>query len=113
MADFEILSYKEIADRLGIKLASARQTVSRRRWKRIKANDGSVRIEVPISYLQREVSVGVDEASYVNVDVGATVALAELRAENEYLQRRVSDLENDRDAWKLIAQKSWWRRLVG
>lgn len=112
MVDFELLSYKEIADRLGIKLASARQTVSRRKWQRVKANDGSVRIKVPLSYLQREASVGIDVASYVNVDVDTTV-FVKLQAENEYLKQRVSDLESDRDSWRSIAQKSWWQRFIG
>ena len=110
--DYELLTYKEITERLGIKMASARQTVSRRGWRRLKQNDGTVKIEVPLSYLQRD-PVTIDEAVAVKVDVDATVEIAKLSAENDYLKRRVCDLEVDRDAWKSIAQKSWWRRLIG
>lgn len=112
MSDHELLTYKEIADRLGIKLASVRQTVSRRGWKRIKGNDGVIRIEVPIVYLQRQ-SSPVDVGAEIKVDVDTTVEMAALKAENSYLSKRVADLEVDRDAWKALANRSWWRRLVG
>jgi len=105
-SDFEFLTYKEIADRLGIKLSSVRQTVSRRKWRRIKQNDGTIKIEVPVSYLQRE-NVVVDDVIDINVDVDS----ARLTAENEYLKMRIADLEIDRDAWKDLANKPWFRRL--
>ena len=114
--DYELLTYKEITERLGIKMASARQTVSRKGWRRIKQNDGKVKIEVPLSYLHRDVIKDddkVDSNLDVKVDVDATVEIAKLSVENDYLKRRISDLESDRDAWKSIAQKSWWRRLIG
>jgi len=109
-ADYELLTYKEIADRLGIKLPSVRQTVSRRKWRRIKQNDGTVKIEVPSSYLQRE-SVAIDEVIDINVDVDSVVDNERLKAENEYLKKRISDLEVDRDRWHQIANKSWFKRL--
>lgn len=109
-ADYELLTYKEIADRLGIKLPSVRQTVSRRKWRRIKQNDGTIKIEVPVSYLQRE-NVAVNEVIDINVDVDVSVDNERLKAENEYLKKRIADLENDRDAWKEIANKSWFKRL--
>jgi len=104
-----LLTYKELAQHLGVKLASARQTVSRRRWKRFKGNDGSTRIEVPSDYLER--SSG--DVSTDDTTVDATIDVFMLKAENNYLHQRVVDLQDDRDAWKNIAQKSWWRRLIG
>lgn len=112
MSDYELLTYREIADRMRIKLASARQTVSRRKWKRVKANDGTVRVEVPSSYLQANV-VDVDEVVDINVDVDMAVEIASLRAENTYLAKRVADLETDRNSWRELANRSWLRRLVG
>jgi len=109
-ADYELLSYKEIADRLGIKLPSVRQTVSRRKWRRIRQNDGTIKIEVPLSYLQRD-SVVVDEVIDINVDVDSAVDNERLKVENEYLKKRIADLEIDRDAWKELANKPWFRRL--
>jgi len=111
-AEYELLSYKEIADRLGIKLPSVRQTVSRRKWRRIKQNDGTIKIEVPASYLQRE-KIGIDEVIDNNVDVGVSVDNERLKAENEYLKKRIADLEVDRDAWKEIANKPWFKKLFG
>lgn len=112
--EYELLTYKEIVERLGIKMASARQTVSRRGWRRVKQNDGTVKIEVPLSYLQRQ-SVGVDDAvdvnPVINVDVDMTVEIEKLKAENAYLHHRVADLESDRDRWHQIANKSWFKRL--
>lgn len=112
----ELLTYKELAARLGVKLASARQTVSRRRWKRVPGNNGAeIRIAVPVDYLQRY--EGTTEVSSETPSEGATVDMtvenARLSAENEYLKKRIDDLECDRDAWRTLAQKSWWRRLVG
>lgn len=111
-SDYELLSYKDIADRLGIKLPSVRQTVSRRKWRRVKQNDGTVKIEVPLSYLQREI-VAVDDNTAVNVDVDVTVEIARLSSENEYLKKRIDDLESDRDAWKSLALKPFWKRILG
>lgn len=106
--DYELLTYKELTDRLGIKMTSVRQTVSRRRWRRLKQNDGSVKIEVPLSYLQRDI-IPVD----VKVDVDMSVEISKLTAENHYLKQRISDLEVDRDRWHTLALRPWWKRLTG
>lgn len=49
--DTQSLTYRELADTLGIKLDSARKTAQRRRWSKSTGNDGLVRILVPTSYL--------------------------------------------------------------
>lgn len=110
--EYELLTYKELTERLGIKMTSARQTVSRRGWRRVKQNDGTVKIEVPVAYLQRD-PVAVDVKDDVKVDVDVAVEIAQLKAENGFLKQRVADLESDRDAWKSLALKPWWRRLIG
>jgi len=112
--EYELLSYKEIVERLGIKMASARQTVSRRGWRRVKQNDGTVKVQVPVTYLQRQ-SVAVDDDvdvnPFINVDVGVTVEIEKLKAENAYLHHRVADLESDRDAWRELANKPWFKKF--
>jgi len=113
-SEYELLTYKEIVDRLGIKMTSARQTVSRRGWRRVKQNDGTVKVHVPVAYLQRQSEVVVDAVDVnpvINVDVDMTVEIEKLKAENAYLHHRVADLENDRDAWKEIANKPWFKRI--
>lgn len=47
----ESLTYKELADRLGCKLESARKMVQRKKWQRVTGNDGTVRIQVPMEEL--------------------------------------------------------------
>ena len=47
------LTYRELAERLGIKPESARKTAQRRRWHRTTANDGTTRIHVPVEALGR------------------------------------------------------------
>ena len=49
--DYESLTYKELADRLGVKIESARKQVQRKRWHRVTGNDGTVRIQVPVEEL--------------------------------------------------------------
>jgi len=49
--DYESLTYKELADRLGVKIESARKQVQRKRWHRVTGNDGTVRIQVPTEEL--------------------------------------------------------------
>jgi len=113
-SEYELLTYKEIVERLGIKMASARQTVSRRGWRRVKQNDGTVKVQVPVTYLQRQsvvVADAVDVNPVINVDVDMSVEVEKLKAENAYLHHRVADLENDRDAWKEIANKPWFKRI--
>lgn len=51
--DTRSLTYRELADALGVKIDSARKTVQRRRWAKTSGNDGTVRVIVPIEYLDR------------------------------------------------------------
>lgn len=49
--DTILLSYDELAERLGITRESARQLTLRKRWARRKGNDGRARVEVPLDAL--------------------------------------------------------------
>lgn len=49
--DIYSLTYRELADRLSIKLESARKTAQRKRWPRTTGNDGMVRVMVPADFL--------------------------------------------------------------
>lgn len=61
------LSYEELADRLGINLTSARRLVLRRRWSKLRGNDGKAIIQVPEDFLQSR-----DDARDDSHDDGAT-----------------------------------------
>lgn len=114
--EVELLTYKELAARLGVKLPSARQTVSRKRWKRIKGNDTSeIRVAVPVDYLRKyeDVSEGLSVIVSEGATVDYSVDIATLKAENAYLHQRIADLQGDRDSWKELASRPFWKRLLG
>jgi hypothetical protein len=46
------LSYRELAERLGINPESARTLAKRRKWPRKPANDGTVRLGIPAEYFE-------------------------------------------------------------
>src|SRR3954452_1873899 len=45
--------YEELAEKLGITVASARRLVLRRHWMKTRGNDGRAVIQVPEEFLQR------------------------------------------------------------
>src|SRR3546814_12591344 len=49
MSEFEVLTYRQLGDRLGISLESARKKVRRRKWRVVPGNRPSdpVRVHVP------------------------------------------------------------------
>ncbi len=120
------LTYKELAERLGVKPESARKLVQRKRWHRVTGNDGAVRIQVPVDTLPcpRD-STGDNPSDMPNNPVHSQIALleAEITGLREIVQserRRAdeaiafrNDLAADRDAWRAMAQRSWWKRLAG
>jgi len=107
------LTYKELADRLSIKVESARKTAQRKRWHRTTGNDGTIRIHVPLDAFPTAVGEG-DSPMDRHRDSPANavyVQLAKLEAEitglKEVLQaerNRTAAAEQDRDAWREQAQ---------
>jgi len=111
------LTYRELADKLGIKLESARKTAQRKRWKRTAGNDRTVRVHVPIESLQIPRDSTVDSPT----DTGSiTIQIARLSAEIEGLhdllaaeRQRANAAEADRDRWHSLVIRPWWKRLTG
>jgi hypothetical protein len=105
------LSYRELAERLGVKPESARKTAQRKRWKRDVANDGTARVHVPVELLpvpgdiRRDVPP--DHARELEIRIEGLRML--LQAES----RRADAAEADRDRWHAMACRPWWRRLAG
>ena len=96
------LTYRELADALGVKIDSARKTVQRRRWKKVTGNDGTVRVIVPVDYVDRSMDSPTDSP---------TLNIRELEVRIEGLKdllaaetRRAVAAEGDRDAWRATAQ---------
>lgn len=136
----ESMSYKELAARMGVKLESARRTVARKRWTKTTANDGSVRIIVPIEALIRppshndshndspsvspsdspndshhdapEAPPAADPLPAVNVQV-LEAEIGGLRALVESEKARADAAERDRDAWRAQATRSLFSRIFG
>lgn len=110
----EALTYKEIAERLNIKLTSARRTAMRKKWQRIKGNDGTVKVLVPVEDLQRPDDKHDDRPNdshnVVNELQMRVQHLQELLASE---QKRAASAELDRDRWYELAVRPWWKRLAG
>src|SRR3954465_2474486 len=49
----KLLTYPELCVALGRSEVATRSLVARRRWRRVRANDGTIRIEVPVELLER------------------------------------------------------------
>ena len=52
-SEFDTLTYRELADRLGLSLDAARARVRRGRWLKSMDDDGVVRVSVPLSALNK------------------------------------------------------------
>ena len=120
------LTYKEISERLGTQIDSVRKLVRRRRWQKLKGNDGELRIAVPADYfLSQPVAQEPDRAppqpdAQEPDQVGALALIRELETKIEGLnflvdaeRRRADAAELDRDRWHAMAVRPWWRRLAG
>lgn len=56
-----VLTYAELGQRLGIKPASAKRLVQRRKWVRVVGNDGIARIHVPLEAVPNDVASDVPD----------------------------------------------------
>jgi hypothetical protein len=118
--DTEMLTYKELAERLGVKLESARKTVRRKGWRRVDGNDGTVRIAVPVEVLPVRSDSPTDTAGDSPSDISPVFDVAVLEERIEGLKaladaerRRADAAEADRDAWRAMAERPLWRRVLG
>lgn len=119
----ETLTYKELAARLGIKLASARRLVMRKRWPKAKGNDGETRITIPLEALDRP----DDNHDDNHTDSHNVSHIKELQAKIETLnellvserqradacEKRAISAESDRDRWHAEATRPLLKRLFG
>lgn len=104
------LTYRELADRLGIKLDSARKTAQRKRWPRTTGNDGQVRVMVPADYLDRPKDSHADTTKDSPTD-SPGIYTRELELRIEALQalfaaetRRAETAEANSTAWQRHAE---------
>lgn len=123
----ESLTYREMADRMGIKLDSARRLTLRRKWQKTMGNDGAVRVMVPSEALERPTDVETDSPPVIGTDivgddtpvirapsqVELQLRIEGLKAIVESERRRADAAEADRDAWRAQAQRGLWSRMFG
>lgn len=127
-----MMTYDEAAARLHIKVNSVRQRVVRKKWRTIKGNDGTVRIEVPKDELDRieakppkqpdapRTPTDSEKIAALTATVEGLEKLieAERRASEleryraNFLQERSMEVAKERNEWKARAEKlearRWW-----
>lgn len=106
------MTYADAAKILGVKVDSIKRRARNRGWKRLKGNDGLVRIGVPIEILtSSEMDNPPDRPSDDTADtVRLEKQVSALEVEVKMLRERQGELIEDRDAWKAMAQRrrNWW-----
>jgi len=91
-----VATFEEAAERLGIKVASVRQRVIRKKWRTFKGNDGKVRIEIP----EDELPTPKKEAQPKEPINSDKEEIAALKATVSGLERTITTLERVIDAEK-------------
>lgn len=116
----EALTYRELAERLGIKPESARKMAQRKRWKRVIGNDGCSRVQVPLEALEAPRDVPSPATGDDTRPVTGDSLVRELEVRIEMLKeliaverRRADAAEVDRDEWRRQAQRGFLARLFG
>jgi hypothetical protein len=96
------LSYDEIAAIFGIERESARQLTLRKRWNRVKGNDGKARVEVPNDALPSNLadSTGQDTGAVPSDDTGEEENLA--RVLTRHIERLEQALDETHQRTKII-----------
>lgn len=108
--DIKMMTYADAAAALGVKADSVKRRARNRRWKRVKGNDGLVRIGVPVEILSLSEK---DNTPDVTPDSAGDVLRLEkhvsaLETEVSMLRERQEDIIADRDHWRTLAQRRWW-----
>lgn len=110
--EIRMMTYAEAGRILGIKPESVTRRARNRRWRKELGNDGLMRVGIPLDIIPREVPPDVPPAIPPdNPDKSIDAArIASLETEVRLLRETVTDLRQDRDAWRDQAQRrrSWW-----
>jgi len=128
--DFQYMRYDEAAKRLKIKVESVRVMARRYRWPKHKGNDKRTLVGVPVDRINRAITnTGIDIGADTGIAPETSNTVHELQKQVAVLatelkhtvekvtslEKRCSDLQQDRDAWHEQAQKLaekkrfWWQ----
>jgi hypothetical protein len=128
MSDFEFMTYEAAAERLKITLSSVKRQAARRKWPKRQGNAGRVTVGIPVSRLSDDSHPGSQGDTVIPKDLINTEMLIQSLRDLVDAEKRISEAANqradaaerradaaeaDRDAWREMAQRSWWQRLVG
>lgn len=110
--DVKIMTYADAASVLGVKVDSVKRRARNRGWKRIRGNDGLMRIGVPVEVLalsERD-NPPDSQPDHTGDIIRLEKTVSALETEVRMLRERENGLIEDRDAWKAMAQRrrSWW-----
>jgi hypothetical protein len=75
------LTYAELAEKLGVELASAQRRAFRAKWPRQPGNDGKARVGVPLTALEGIERIKTQRRPDVSPDIGVALALLQGRLE--------------------------------
>lgn len=119
MSDFDFMTYEAAAERLKIAVSSVKRQAARRKWPKRQGNNGRVTVGIPVARLSND-SQGDTVTPKAQPSINTELLIKSLRELVEAERRRAdaSDqranaAESDRDAWREMAQRSWWKKLVG
>lgn len=108
------LTYDEAGAALGIKPDSVRRRATARKWPRRQGNDGKARVLIsPEIVRDHPPDDAPERGPAVTPDAGLIERAARAEARAEALAAQVDDLKRDRDAWRELARRPLWRRLLG
>lgn len=109
------LTYQQAGERLGISAEAARQRALRGHWPRRRSNDGVAVVQVPEGVAVRTNARRTPEHTGVehpdeHTDASVRIRMAELEAQVLLLREMVTDLRDDRDRWRGVAEQLAGRR---
>ena len=96
-SDDRLMTYLELAEALGRSEVAIRSLVARRRWRRVRGNDGVIRLEVPAETLERLRQRSIERRQSINdapTDTLTTPPIED-RSVVALLQARVAELQEE------------------
>ncbi|OOY26322.1 hypothetical protein BMI90_18450 [Thioclava sp. L04-15] len=104
--ELEWLTYDEAAKALGIKADSVRRRAAARKWPRRTGNDRKARVGIPRDIIPDATPAPTTDITPDDTDmIQIREELAEARTEVRLLREQISDLKDDRDAWRELANR--------
>lgn len=106
MSDEVWMTYDEAAAALGIKADSVRRRAAARKWPRRTGNDRKARVGIPRDIIPDATPAPTPDVTPDDPEIiRIREELAEARTEVRLLREQISDLKEDRDAWRELSNR--------